>query len=67
MNEIYKSKSQVRTETNDAVEKFLRSGGVIQVIKAKKAPKSKMRAVGTRQVSNSGAFAVGYPKKSTMA
>lgn len=67
-NTIYKSKSQLRTETNDAVEKFLKAGGTIQVIKAKKAPKIKMKAVGTRQASTgTGGFAAGFPKRSVGA
>ena len=64
---MYKSKSQVRAETADAVAKFLRSGGVIEIVKAKKAPKQKMKAVGTRQASTgTGGFATGYPRKSTV-
>lgn len=39
MKEIYKSKSQVRDETAEAVEKFLRAGGSVQVIPAKKRRK----------------------------
>lgn len=67
-NTLYKSKSQVRTETNEQLEKFLRSGGVIQVVKAKKAPKQKMKAVGTRNASTgTGGFATGYPRKSSGA
>ena len=65
MNTVYKSKSQVRSETADAVEKFLRAGGVIEVVKAKKAPKQLMKAVGTRQPSTgTSGFAIGYPKRS---
>jgi len=61
MKTVYKSKSQVREETADAVEQFLRSGGSIQVVKAKKAPKQKMRAKASRGGSAStGGFAVGY-------
>ena len=67
-NTIYKSKSQLRTETADAVEKFLKAGGTIQVIKARKAPKTKMKAVGTRQASTgTGGFAAGYPRRSVGA
>ena len=67
-NEIYKSKSQIRTETADAVEKFLKAGGTIQVVKAKKAPKPKMKAIGTRQASTgTGGFAAGYPRRSVGA
>ena len=68
MNTIYKSKSQLRTETADALEKFLKAGGTIEVVKAKKAPKQKMKAVGTRQASTgTGGFAAGYPKRSVGA
>ena len=67
-NTIYKSKSQLRTETADAVEKFLKAGGTIQVIKPKKAPKIRMKAVGTRQASTgTGGFAAGFPKRSVGA
>jgi hypothetical protein len=65
MKEIYKSKSVVRQETADAVEQFLRSGGSIQVVKAKKAPKQKMRSKGTKNSSGStGGFAMGYSRSS---
>ena len=65
---FYKSKSQVRAETNDAVEKFLRSGGVIEVVKAKKAPKQKMTCRTSRGFNGGSAgFATGYPSKSTGA
>ena len=65
---FYKSKSQVRAETNDAVEKFLRSGGVIEVVKAKKAPKQKMTCRTSRGFNGgSSGFATGYPSKGTGA
>ena len=61
---MLKSKSQVRIETADALAKFLRSGGVIQVVKAKKAPKQKKKAVGTRMASTgTSGFAAGFPKR----
>lgn len=61
MNEVYKSKSQVRAETQDALEKFLRSGGVIEVVKARKAPKQKMSGKTTRAPSKgTSGFATGY-------
>ena len=64
-NTIYRSKSQLRTETADAVEKFLKAGGTIQVVKAKKAPKPRMKAVGTRQASTgTSGFAAGYSRSS---
>lgn len=65
MKEIYKSKSQLRTETNDAVEQFLRAGGSIQVVKARKAPKPKMSGKTTRQSSTgTSGFAMGYSRSS---
>ena len=65
-NTLYKDKSQLRAETEDAVQKYLKAGGTIQVVKARKAPKQKMRAIGTRQVSTgSTGFAAGYPRRST--
>ena len=58
---IYKSKSQVRTETADALQQFLARGGVIEVVKAKKAPKQKMSGKTTRNSSGStGGFAMGF-------
>ena len=66
MNTIYKSKSQVRAETEDAVAKFLRSGGVIEVVKARKAPKQKMVCRNSRGfTSGTSGFATGYPTKTT--
>lgn len=61
MNTVYKSKSQVREETKDAVAEFLARGGSIQVVKSRKAPKQKMRAKATRGGSGStSGFAMGY-------
>jgi len=66
-NTLYKDKSQLRAETADSVAKFLKAGGTIQVVKARKAPKQKMKAIGTRQASTgTGGFATGYPKRSTV-
>ena len=63
MKEVYKSKSQLREETADAVEAFLRAGGSIQVVKAKKAPKQKMRAKTSRGSSGSSSgFSMGFAK-----
>jgi hypothetical protein len=65
MNVVYKSKSQVRTETQDAVELFLARGGQIQVVKSRKAPKQKMSGKTTRSGSTgSSGFAAGFPKRS---
>jgi hypothetical protein len=64
MNVIHKSKSQFRSETSDQVEKFLRSGGVIQVVKSRKAPRQLMSGKTTRASSTgTSGFAVGFPKR----
>ena len=64
MNEVYKSKSQVREETKDAVAEFLAKGGQITVVKARKAPKQKMSGKTTRNVVGGTGFARGYPTRS---
>lgn len=65
MNVIYKSKSQIRKETEAAVKKFLRTGGSIEVVKARKAPKQKMTVKNSRGfVSGTSGFATGFPKQS---
>lgn len=65
MNTIYKSKSQLRAETEEQLQLFLKKGGSIEVIKPRKAPKSKMSAKSTRVASTgTSGFAVGYPRKS---
>jgi hypothetical protein len=64
MNTIYKSKSQIRTETNEQLAKFLKSGGVIEVVKARKAPRQLMSGKTTRQASTgTSGFATGFPRK----
>jgi hypothetical protein len=65
MKTVYKSKSQVREETADAVQAFLARGGVIEVVKARKAPKQKMRSKGSKSSSGStSGFAMGYSRSS---
>ena len=51
MNQVYKSKSQLREETSEALQQFLARGGVVQVVKARKAPKQKMNGKTSRSVS----------------
>ena len=48
MNQVYKSKSQVREETADALQAFLAAGGKIEIVKARKAPKQKMKGKTSR-------------------
>jgi hypothetical protein len=63
MSTFYKSKSEVRAETNSQVEKFLKQGGVIEVVKSRKAPKPKMSGKTTRSVSKStSGFSAGFSR-----
>ena len=65
MNVVYKSKSQVRQETSEALQQFLARGGKIEVVKAKKAPKQKMSSKTTRNSAGStGGFAMGFVRSS---
>lgn len=65
-NTAVKSKSEVRAESEKALNAFLRKGGVIQVdTRKRRDPKSKMSAKSSRGfVSGTGGFANGYPRKS---
>lgn len=67
MNSIYKTKSQIRTETEDAVAKFLRSGGVIEICKpskrGSKAGKT-MKSTSTRSTVVGGGKPMGYTRSS---
>jgi hypothetical protein len=51
MNEVYKTKSQLREETSEALQQFLARGGQVQVVKARKAPKQKMNGKTSRSVN----------------
>jgi hypothetical protein len=48
MNVIYRSKSEIRAETELAMKKFLRTGGSVEVVESKKAPKQMMRTKSSR-------------------
>lgn len=63
MFEVYKSKSQYREESKDAIAEFLARGGSIEVVKAKKAPKQKMRAKSSKGF-RSASMNLGYTKSS---
>lgn len=67
MNTIFKTKTERRTETSEALQAFLASGGQIQVIPAKKTRKrttQKMSAKTSRGFqSGTSGFATGYPRK----
>ena len=68
MSVIYKSKSELRAESEKALKKFLKQGGSIEIVKSRKAPKSKMRTKSSRGfVQGTSGFATGAPKKSTFA
>jgi hypothetical protein len=61
---VFKTKSQLRAETEKQVKAFIRSGGSIEVAKPRKAPKQTMRAKTSRGfVSGTGGFANGFPRK----
>jgi hypothetical protein len=66
MNTIYKTKDQIRQESEKALKKFLKSGGVVQVdTRKRKAPKSVMRSKSSRGfVTGTSGFAAGFPHKS---
>ena len=65
MNVIYKSKSQVREETSEALQQFLARGGKIEIVKSRKAPTTKMRGKSSRGFqSGTAGFASGFPKRS---
>jgi hypothetical protein len=62
---FYKSKSELRAETEKQVKLFLRKGGSIEVIKPRKAPKLRMSGKTTRNASTgTSGFATGFPRKS---
>ena len=68
MTVVYKTKSEQRTETSEAIQQFLASGGSIQIVPAKKTRKrttQKMASKASRgfQGGTSG-FATGYPRNS---
>ena len=62
---FYKSKSEIRAETEQQVKLFLKKGGSIEVVKARKAPKQRMSGKVTRSSSTgTSGFATGFPRKS---
>jgi len=62
---MFKSKAELRVETENAVKKFLKQGGSIEIVKSRKAPKMLMRGKTSRVASTgTSGFAVGFPKKS---
>lgn len=60
---MFKTKSQIRQETESQVKAFLRTGGSIEIVKSKKAPKQRMSGKTSRGfVKGSSGFANGFPK-----
>jgi hypothetical protein len=65
MNTFFKSKSELRAETEKLVKLFLKKGGSIEVVKPRKAPKQRMSGKVTRSASTgTSGFATGFPRKS---
>lgn len=63
-NTSVKSKSQLREEGEKALQLFLKRGGAIETIKARKAPKTKMQGKNSRGFNGgTSGFATGYPSK----
>lgn len=61
---IMKSKNEMRAEMELALKKFLKSGGVIEQVKARKAPKQKMTTKSSRGFqSGTSGFASGFPRR----
>lgn len=59
------SKAEARAESENALKKFLKSGGVIEVVKSRKAPKPRMSSKTSRNSSTgTSGFAIGYPTRS---
>jgi hypothetical protein len=64
MNTIFKTKSEIRAETEKQVALFLKRGGVIEIAKPRKTPKSKMSGKTTRSGSTgTSGFAAGFPSQ----
>lgn len=63
---IYKTKAELRAETEKQVQLFLKKGGTVEVVKARKAPKQTMRSRNSGGFSNgTSGFANSFPSKST--
>lgn len=66
MTTMFKTKSQLRSEGEVALAKFIRSGGVVEVVERRaRARKQTMTAKNSRGfVTGTSGFAMGYPRKS---
>jgi hypothetical protein len=67
MNTVYKTKSQLRTETSEAIESFLSKGGTIEIVPAKKMRRRTTQKMSSKSSkgynTGSSGFATGYPRK----
>lgn len=68
MNTIYKTKSQLREETSDAIQAFLSKGGTIEVVPSKKTRKRTTQKMSSKTsrgyTTGTSGFATGYPRRS---
>ena len=63
---IQKTKAELRAETEKQIKAFLRKGGTIEIVKARKVPKQKMTTKNSRGFcTGTSGFANGMPRKST--
>jgi hypothetical protein len=68
MSVVFKSKAELRAETEKQVALFLKKGGSVEIVKSRKAPKQTMRCKVSRGlVTGTSGFATGMPRKSTFA
>jgi hypothetical protein len=68
MSVVFKSKAELRAETEKQLKAFLRKGGSVEIVKSRKAPKQTMRCKVSRGlVTGTSGFATGMPRKSTFA
>ena len=64
MNTIYKTKSQLRAESEQSLKDFLKSGGSVEIVKTKKMPKTKMSSKSSRGfVTGTCGLSNGFPTK----
>ena len=68
MNTIYKSKSEIRVETSEAIQAFLARGGSIEVVPSKKTRKRTTQKMSSKTsrgyTTGTSGFATGYPRRS---
>jgi hypothetical protein len=63
-NRPVQTKSEARAESEKALKAFLKSGGVIQESKSRRAPKTSMSGKTSRgYISGTSGFATGFPRR----